>query len=115
MLELNKKAPNFTLPDKDGNQISLSDFLGKKVVLYFYPRDNTPGCTRQACAFGEVQNGKVVEKGTMCKMARGEMVRFLAETKAKNLADVKKFNRSGYQFSTDYSTENIYTFIKGEF
>lgn len=53
MLELNKKAPNFTLPDKDGNQISLSDFLGKKVVLYFYPRDNTPGCTRQACAFAE--------------------------------------------------------------
>ncbi len=51
MLELNDKAPNFTLPDKDGKQVSLSDFLGKKVVLYFYPRDNTPGCTRQACAF----------------------------------------------------------------
>ena len=45
------KAPDFTLEDKDGNKVSLSDFLGKKVVLYFYPRDNTPGCTRQACAF----------------------------------------------------------------
>lgn len=45
------KAPNFTLKDKNGNDISLSDFLGKKVVLYFYPKDNTPGCTRQACAF----------------------------------------------------------------
>ena len=45
------KAPEFTLEDKDGNKVSLSDFLGKKVVLYFYPRDNTPGCTRQACAF----------------------------------------------------------------
>ncbi len=45
------KAPNFTLKDKNGNDVSLSDFLGKKVVLYFYPKDNTPGCTRQACAF----------------------------------------------------------------
>ena len=51
MLEANRKAPNFTLLDKDGRQVSLSDFLGKKIVLYFYPKDNTPGCTRQACAF----------------------------------------------------------------
>ena len=51
MLEVGAKAPEFTLPDKDGNPVSLSDFAGKKVVLYFYPRDNTPGCTRQACAF----------------------------------------------------------------
>ena len=51
MLEIGTKAPNFTLFDKDGKQVSLSDFLGKKVILYFYPKDNTPGCTRQACAF----------------------------------------------------------------
>lgn len=51
MLEAGMKAPEFALPDKDGNIVSLSDFAGKKVVLYFYPRDNTPGCTRQACAF----------------------------------------------------------------
>ena len=51
MLQIGTKAPNFTLFDKDGNAVSLSDFLGKRVVLYFYPRDNTPGCTRQACAF----------------------------------------------------------------
>lgn len=51
MLEVGTKAPEFTLPDKDGNPVSLGDFAGKRVVLYFYPRDNTPGCTRQACAF----------------------------------------------------------------
>ena len=51
MLEVGMKAPEFTLPAQDGNPVSLSDFAGKKVVLYFYPRDNTPGCTRQACAF----------------------------------------------------------------
>lgn len=52
MLETGMKAPDFTLQDKDGRSVSLSDFAGKKVVLYFYPKDNTPGCTRQAQAFG---------------------------------------------------------------
>lgn len=52
MLEVGTKAPAFTLPDKDGRPVRLSDFLGQKVILYFYPRDNTSGCTRQACAFG---------------------------------------------------------------
>jgi peroxiredoxin Q/BCP len=51
MIEVGTKAPEFTLKDKDGRDVALSDFLGKKVVLYFYPKDNTPGCTRQACAF----------------------------------------------------------------
>lgn len=44
-------APDFTLPDADGNLISLSDYRGQRVVLYFYPRDNTPGCTKEACGF----------------------------------------------------------------
>ena len=51
MLQTGMKAPDFTLSDQNGNAVSLSGFLGKKVVLYFYPKDNTPGCTRQACAF----------------------------------------------------------------
>ena len=51
MLKIGMKAPEFALPNQDGNVVQLSDFLGKKVVLYFYPKDNTPGCTRQACAF----------------------------------------------------------------
>ncbi len=52
MLTEKTKAPDFSLPDSDGKVWSLSDFAGKRVVLYFYPKDNTPGCTRQACAFG---------------------------------------------------------------
>ena len=56
MLEAGNKAPSFTLIDKDGREVSLGDFKGKKVVLYFYPRDNTPGCTRQACAFAAAYN-----------------------------------------------------------
>ncbi len=56
MLTKGTKAPNFTLTDKNGKSVSLSDFLGKKVVLYFYPKDNTPGCTRQACAFAAAYN-----------------------------------------------------------
>ena len=64
MLEVGTKAPDFTLPDKDNNPVSLSDFLGKKVVLYFYPRDNTPGCTRQACAFAQ-HYGALQEKNAV--------------------------------------------------
>ena len=51
MLEKGMKAPDFALQDQHGNTVTLSDFRGTKVVLYFYPKDNTPGCTRQACAF----------------------------------------------------------------
>lgn len=53
MLKIGDKAPLFTLKDITGEDVSLSDFWGKKVVLYFYPKDNTPGCTRQACAFAQ--------------------------------------------------------------
>ena len=52
-MEKGDMAPAFTLPDKDGKMVSLSDFAGRKVVLYFYPKDNTPGCSRQACAFAK--------------------------------------------------------------
>lgn len=63
-LEIGKKAPEFTLKDKDGNEVSLSDFIGKKVVLYFYPKDNTTGCTRQACAFAQ-KNNNFAEKNAV--------------------------------------------------
>ena len=53
MLTKGMKAPSFTLPDQDGRMHSLEDYRGKKVILYFYPKDDTPGCTKQACGFGE--------------------------------------------------------------
>ena len=57
MLETGMKAPDFTLADQNGNTVSLSDFGGRKVILYFYPKDNTPGCSRQACAFRDSYDG----------------------------------------------------------
>lgn len=53
MLEVGTKAPEFTLPDQNGKMHTLSDYRGKKVLLYFYPKDNTPGCTKQACGYSE--------------------------------------------------------------
>ena len=53
MLEVGIKAPEFSLPDQNGELHKLSDYLGKKVILYFYPKDNTPGCTKQACGYSE--------------------------------------------------------------
>src|SRR5690554_1389830 len=50
-IEVGKAAPAFTLPDADGNKVSLKDFAGKDVILYFYPKDDTPGCTKEACGF----------------------------------------------------------------
>jgi peroxiredoxin Q/BCP len=65
MLEVGTKAPDFKLPDQNGETHSLSEYKGQKVVLYFYPKDNTAGCTKQACSFGELypqfrENGAVV-------------------------------------------------------
>ena len=57
MLQIGTKAPEFILTNENGEQISLSQFKGQKVVVYFYPKDNTPGCTKQACAFRDAYNG----------------------------------------------------------
>ena len=53
MLEVGTKAPDFNLPDQDGNMHSLSEYKGKKLILYFYPKDSTSGCTKQACGYSE--------------------------------------------------------------
>lgn len=54
MLEIGTKAPTFSLPDQNGLMHTLEEYKGRKVILYFYPKDNTPGCTKQACSFGEL-------------------------------------------------------------
>ena len=64
LLETGTKAPDFALADKDGNVVKLSDFAGKKVVVYFYPKDSTPGCTRQACAFA-LKNKEIEKKNAV--------------------------------------------------
>ena len=64
MLETGMRAPDFTLPDQDGNEVTLSSYRGKKVILYFYPKDNTSGCTKQACGFAE-RHPAFFEKGAV--------------------------------------------------
>ena len=64
MLEVGTKAPGFMLPDQNGNMHTLEEYKGKKVVLYFYPKDNTPGCTKQACNFGQLYP-HFMEKGAV--------------------------------------------------
>ena len=64
MLEIGTKAPDFALPDQDGVMHTLSEYVGKKVILYFYPKDNTPGCTRQACAFA-LKNKEIESKNAV--------------------------------------------------
>lgn len=64
MLEVGSMAPDFELPDQNGNKHRLSDYRGKKVILYFYPKDNTSGCTKQACGFAD-RYPQITEKGAV--------------------------------------------------
>jgi len=84
MLKIGMKAPEFTLSDKDGRSVSLSDFLGKKVVVYFYPKDNTPGCTRQACAFAGAYS-EFQEKGV-------EVIGISKDSVASHVKFAEKYN-----------------------
>ena len=63
-IEEGKKAPAFALPDADGNVVSLADFAGRDVIVYFYPRDDTPGCTKEACGFRDLWK-KIQAKGAV--------------------------------------------------
>jgi len=64
------------------------------------------------CVFGEEKDGKIIEKGTMCKMARGEMVRFMAEHRIEHVEEIRTFDRLGYRYAEDRSDENTYVFVK---
>lgn len=84
MLNIGDRAPSFTLKDKDGCEVSLSDFIGKRVVLYFYPKDNTPGCTRQACAFAGAY-GEFQKRGV-------EVIGISRDSIASHVKFAKKYN-----------------------
>ena len=85
MLEGGMKAPDFSLPDKDGNTVRLSDFQGKKVVLYFYPKDNTPGCTRQACAFAASYEQFKAQDATVIGISKDSVASHLKFTQKYDL------------------------------
>ena len=94
--------------EKDDIVINLASKEYSKVVTDHLPE----GKRIITCAFTENINGKLVEKGTLCKMARGACVRFMAENNIKNTEDIKNFNSLGYKFSEENSDENTFTFIK---
>ena len=105
MIEVGMKAPDFSLPDKDGNIVSLSDFKGKKIVLYFYPKDNTPGCTRQACAFAGAY-GEFKKRGV-------EVIGISKDTPASHTKFVEKYNLPFALLSdTDLKVANEYCVVK---
>lgn len=70
MITVGTKAPDITLNDSNGNAVSLSDYLGKKVVVYFYPKDNTPGCTKQAQAFAELTEQILAQGGVVVGISK---------------------------------------------
>ena len=72
-----------------------------------------PAVKLLTCVFGEESNGKIVEKGTLCKMARGEMVRWLAQNRVERPEDVRRFEALGYRYAPDHSTETQLVFVKG--
>ena len=77
MIEVGAQAPDFTLRDAQGNAVSLKDYRGKKVVLYFYPRDNTPGCTRQACAFRDAHDQMAALNATVIGISKDSVASHL--------------------------------------
>ena len=121
MLEAGVKAPEFSMQDKDGNIVSLKDFLGKKVVVYFYPKDSTPGCTRQACSFrnnyGEykkmgievigISKDSVKEKKLYGKVSMGVV-------RTTYIVDEKGMIEKAYpNANPDTNAEEILAYLKG--
>lgn len=84
-------APDFTLPDEEGNEVSLSSFRGKKVVLYFYPKDNTPGCTKEACSFRDVYD-EILSLGAV-------VIGMSADSRKSHTSFKNKFNLPFYLLS----------------
>lgn len=94
-----KQAPNFTLPDQNGNEHSLTDYLGKWVVLYFYPKDDTPGCTTEACNFRDARDA-IAEYGN------ATVIGISKDTVRKHANFVEKYDLN-FTLLSDPSTETI--------
>ena len=103
-----------------GKRIAEKLFVGTDCILNLASKEYSlcvskylrPPIRFVTCVFGEEKNGKIIEKGTMCKMARGEMVRFLAERQVETVEDVRHFDRLGYRFAQERSDETTYIFVK---
>lgn len=99
------------------NQLSAETSMVVNLASREYSRSVEPWLSPKTrfltCVFGEKKDGRLIEKGTMCKMARGQMVRWLAENRVENPGLIKDFSDLGYCFSPEDSAENLYTFIKG--
>ena len=100
-LKVGDPAPEFTLPDENGNPVSLADFRGKRVVLFFYPRDNTPGCTAQACGFRDeyavIQDKNAVVLGVSSQGAKSHQ-----SFKAKNSLPFPLLSDEDHEVSVKY-------------
>ncbi|MBP5273715.1 MAG: peroxiredoxin [Abditibacteriota bacterium] len=86
MLETGTKAPDFTLPDQNGKQVSLGSYAGKKVVLYFYPKDNTPGCSKQAAAYSQLAEGFAAKGAAILAVSKDSVASHKRFEEAKNLS-----------------------------
>ena len=100
-LKIGGKAPEFNLPCDDGKKVSLSNFRGKKVVLYFYPRDNTPGCTRESCAFRD-NLAEIKRRGTVVLGVSTDSVASHKIFKQKYALNFPLLSDAGKQMSISY-------------
>jgi peroxiredoxin Q/BCP len=100
-LKVGDQAPAFTLPDETGNPVSLSDFKGKRVVLFFYPRDNTPGCTAQACGFRD-EFGVIQDKNAVVLGVSGQGAKSHQSFKSKHSLPFPLLSDEDHEMSKEY-------------
>ena len=105
-LKVGDQAPEFTLPDETGKPVSLSDFRGKRVVLFFYPRDNTPGCTAQACGFRD-EFGVIQDKNAVVLGVSGQGAKSHQGFKSKNSLPFPLLSDEDHEVSKKYGVWGI--------
>jgi len=101
MIEEGKKAPAFTLPSSEGGEVSLKDLKGKTVVLYFYPKDDTPGCTREACAFRDTQ-APIKKAGALVFGVSGDSLESHGKFKTKYKLNFPLLSDKGNEVATKF-------------